>query len=69
MGARTFLQSAKRLFQVAEKPNWEEVSLLIKITAIGVLLIGGMGFIIRILFWLVGLYQVPTAQSATTSTG
>jgi len=69
LGVRSFLQSTKRLFQVAQKPDWQEVSLLIKITAIGVLLIGFTGFIIRILFWLVGLYQIPTAQQPTTATG
>jgi protein translocase SEC61 complex gamma subunit len=69
MGVRSFLQSTKRLFQVAQKPDWQEVSLLIKITAIGVLLIGFTGFIIRILFWLVGLYQIPTSVQPTTPTG
>jgi protein translocase SEC61 complex gamma subunit len=69
LGVRSFLQSTKRLFQVAQKPDWQEVSLLIKITAIGVLLIGFTGFIIRILFWLVGLYQIPTSVQPTTPTG
>ena len=67
LGVRNFLQSTKRLFQVAQKPDWQEVSLLIKITAIGVLLIGFTGFIIRILFWLVGLYQIPTNVQPTTT--
>ncbi len=69
MGARSFVQSARRLFQVAQKPDWEEVSLLLKVTAIGVLLIGTMGFVIRVLFWLVGLYQLPSSQGGATTTG
>lgn len=68
MGVGSFIQSTKRLFQVAQKPNWDEVSLLIKVTAIGVLLIGTMGFVIRVLFWLVGLYQLPAAQGGATPT-
>ncbi len=51
------MQSARRLFHVAQKPNWDETVLLIKISLIGVGIVGGIGFVIRVLFWLVGLYQ------------
>src|SRR6266566_4470819 len=64
MGARTFLQSARRLFHVAQKPDWEETALLIKISLIGVGIVGGIGFVIRILFWLVGLYNLPQNQTS-----
>jgi protein translocase SEC61 complex gamma subunit len=67
MGARSFLQSARRLFHVAQKPNWEETYLLIKISLIGVLVVGGIGFVIRILFWLVGLYTLPSSQTGSTT--
>ena len=67
MGARTFMQSARRLFHVAQKPNWEETALLIKISLIGVGVVGGIGFVIRILFWLVGLYQLPAGQGASAT--
>ncbi len=63
MGARTFLQSSRRLFHVAQKPSREETMLLIKITLLGVGIVGGIGFVVRILFWLVGLWQLPPAQS------
>ncbi|HEX9197908.1 protein translocase SEC61 complex subunit gamma [Candidatus Bathyarchaeota archaeon] len=66
MGARTFLQSTRRLFHVAQKPNWEETALLIKISLLGVVIVGGIGFVIRILFWLVGLYTLPASQGGTT---
>lgn len=62
MGARTFMQSTRRLFHVAQKPPREEVFLLIKISTLGIAIIGGIGFIVRILFWVVGLYQLPPAQ-------
>ena len=61
MGARSFLQSARRLFHVAQKPSREETMLLIKISLLGVAIVGGIGFVIRVLFWLVGLYTVPTS--------
>jgi protein translocase SEC61 complex gamma subunit len=63
MGARNFIQSARRLFHVAQKPDWEETYLLIKISVLGVVIVGGIGFVIRILFWLVGLYNLPASQS------
>jgi protein translocase SEC61 complex gamma subunit len=69
MGARTFIQSARRLFHVAQKPDREEVILLIKISFIGVGIIGGIGFVIRILFWIVGLYQLPGGQAPNPTTG
>ncbi len=62
MGVRSFMQSTRRLFHVAQKPDREEVMLLIKISLLGVGIIGGIGFVIRILFWVVGLYQIPTSQ-------
>ncbi len=63
MGARTFFQSTRRLFHVAQKPARDEVFLLIKISTLGIGIIGGIGFIIRILFWVVGLYQLPASQT------
>ncbi len=63
MGVRTFMQSTRRLFHVAQKPGREEVMLLIKISALGIGIIGGIGFVVRILFWVVGLYQLPPGQS------
>ncbi len=62
MGVRSFMQSTRRLLHVAQKPDREEVMLLIKISLLGVGIIGGIGFVIRILFWVVGLYQLPTTQ-------
>ena len=60
------MQSTRRLFHVAQKPAREEVMLLIKISLLGVGIIGGIGFVVRILFWVVGLYQLPPGQTGTT---
>jgi hypothetical protein len=43
--------------------------LLMKISVIGVAIVGGLGFVIRILFWLVGLYTLPSSQTGTGTTG
>ena len=61
------MQSARRLFHVAQKPSWEETVLLIKISLLGVGIVGGIGFVLRILFWLVGLYQLPAGQGGTST--
>jgi len=67
LGARSFLQGTRRLFHVAQKPDWEETALLIKISLLGVAVVGGVGFVIRVLFWLVGLYTLPPAQGGATT--
>ncbi len=66
MGVRNFMESTRRLFHVAKKPDREEVVLLVKISLLGVGIVGGIGFVIRILFWVVGLYQIPAAQQPQT---
>lgn len=50
-----FVQSVKRLMHVLRRPSRKEAWLLIKISAIGVAALGIVGFIIRALFWIVGL--------------
>ncbi|UCC28385.1 MAG: protein translocase SEC61 complex subunit gamma [Candidatus Bathyarchaeota archaeon] len=49
MGLRTFLQSAGRLLRQAKKPAWNELWLSIKICILGILVIGAIGFIIKLL--------------------
>jgi len=65
MGMRTFLTSARRLLHVAQKPDWDELKLLVKISLLGIGIVGGIGFVIRVLFWVVGLYRLPTSQAPT----
>lgn len=66
MGLGNFLQGARRLFHVAQKPDWSETKLNIKIILLGVGIVGGIGFVLRILFWVVGLYQLPASQAPST---
>ncbi|HDJ26658.1 MAG TPA: protein translocase SEC61 complex subunit gamma [Candidatus Bathyarchaeota archaeon] len=55
LGLRDFLASCARLLRRARKPSREEVWLLIKICALGVIIVGVIGFVIRlIMFPLLG---------------
>ncbi|MBT8171293.1 protein translocase SEC61 complex subunit gamma [Candidatus Bathyarchaeota archaeon] len=50
MGIRSFFQSASRLLKLATKPGRTELWLSLKICFIGVIAIGGIGFLIKIIF-------------------
>ena len=52
MGLREFLSSCARLLKRAKKPGKEEVWLLVRICALGISVVGAVGFIIRILGFL-----------------
>jgi len=58
MAASSFMQSVKRLMRVLRRPSRKEAWLLIKISTIGVAALGIVGFIIRALFWIVGLSPI-----------
>ena len=50
MGLRSFFQSASRLLKLATKPGRTELWLSIKICFLGIIAIGGIGFLIKIIF-------------------
>tara|TARA_Y100000310_G_scaffold333369_1_gene410777 strand:+ start:1311 stop:1502 length:192 start_codon:yes stop_codon:yes gene_type:complete len=52
---RTFLKECRRVLQVTKKPNMEEFKAIVKITGLGMLLIGAIGFIITIGGKLLGI--------------
>jgi protein transport protein SEC61 subunit gamma-like protein len=52
---REFLESSKRLLHVTTRPSRKELVLLVRLSFLGVAVVGGMGFVIRLLFWIVGL--------------
>jgi len=66
MNLREFIDSTKRLIHVTTKPSRDELSLMMKISFLGVVIAGSLGFIIRILFLFLNL--LPQA-SATAGTG
>ena len=51
---KTFLIECKRVWQVTKKPGKEELKTIVKVTGIGTLIIGVIGFIINML-WQLGL--------------
>jgi len=51
---RSFLLEAKRVFRVTKKPSKEEFKAIVKVSAIGMAVIGILGFIIQITWRLIG---------------
>ena len=49
LGLRSFFQSASRLLKLATKPGRTELWLSIKICFLGTVVIGGIGFIIQLI--------------------
>jgi len=47
---RSFVLESKRVFTVTKKPTKEEFKIIVKVSGIGILIIGLMGFIIQILW-------------------
>jgi len=44
-----------RLIKIVTKPTQKETFLLIKVSLLGAAIVGGVGFIIKVLFWIIGL--------------
>ncbi|MBT6995273.1 protein translocase SEC61 complex subunit gamma [Candidatus Woesearchaeota archaeon] len=51
---RSFATQSKRVFKVTKKPTKEELKVTVKVTGIGILLIGAIGFLIHIAWKLLG---------------
>ncbi len=49
-----FIESTKRLIHASSKPSREEVWLLLRISLLGIGVVGGIGFMVRILFLFLG---------------
>jgi protein translocase SEC61 complex gamma subunit len=54
MGIKSWLTQAARTLKLAVKPGREELWLSIKISALGIGVVGLIGFIIKILSWAIG---------------
>ncbi len=50
-----FIKDAKRVLKVSRKPDWPEYKDLAKVSGIGVIIIGVIGFAIVLLGSLIGL--------------
>lgn len=55
MSVGSFLKSCKRVLRVATKPSKEEFFKTSKVTGLGIFLIGGIGFIVFLIFQFGGM--------------
>lgn len=67
MNVSEFVDSAKRLFHVTTKPSRDEISLMVKISFLGVAIVGSLGFVIRVLFLFFNL--LPQTQGTAGTAG
>lgn len=51
---KAFLEQSKRILVLSKKPDSKEFRSIAKITGIGIILIGVIGFIIRLAFFFIG---------------
>lgn len=51
---KSFLTQCRRVLTVATKPDKEEFKTSIKITGLGILIIGLIGFAISMIFYIIG---------------
>lgn len=50
---RSFVIECKRVFKVTKKPTKEEFRVIVKVSGIGILIIGLIGFIIQIIWQII----------------
>jgi len=67
MNIQGFIDSARRLFHVTTKPARDEISLMLKISFLGIVIVGSLGFIIRVLFLFLNLLPQPTTTTGATT--
>ncbi|MBI4052816.1 MAG: protein translocase SEC61 complex subunit gamma [Candidatus Diapherotrites archaeon] len=52
---KKFVSDARRVFMISKKPDAQEFSVMAKVTALGIIVIGIIGFIVLLIFTLSGL--------------
>ena len=50
---KSFIVECKRVFQVTKKPGKQEFIAIVKVTGLGILLIGAIGFLLQLLKQLI----------------
>ncbi len=53
--AKAFLKNCRRVFKITRKPSREEYEQAIKLTALGMTVIGGIGFLVQMLAMMLGI--------------
>ena len=49
MGIMDFIRSVSMLLKIASKPTWEEYSISLRITLLGIAIIGAIAFVVKFL--------------------
>ncbi|MBT3323551.1 protein translocase SEC61 complex subunit gamma [archaeon] len=52
---KSYTKECRRVLKVTKKPNKEEFMAITKVTGLGMLVIGLIGFIITLIGWVVGI--------------
>lgn len=55
MNLTEFIESSRRLLQATTRPSREELWMLFRISMLGVVALGVIGFMVRVIFWIVNL--------------
>lgn len=50
-----FIESSRRLLQLTTRPSRDELWMLFRISMLGVLALGVVGFMVRVVFWIINL--------------
>jgi len=50
-----FLESSRRLLQATTRPSRDEIWMLFKISMLGLVVLGMIGFMVRVIFWIINL--------------
>jgi len=50
-----FLESSRRLLQATTRPGRDEIWMLFKISMLGLVVLGMIGFMVRVIFWIINL--------------
>ena len=53
---KDFLKNCRRVLKITKKPSKEEFLTTVKITGLGIIIIGFIGFIIFLIFNLIGVF-------------
>ncbi len=49
--AKDFIDSSKRIFTISKKPSGSEFRTMLKVTGIGIIIIGVIGYIVSLVFF------------------
>ncbi len=55
MEFKEFIKECKRVLKVTRKPNKEEFKTIVKVSGLGMVLIGSIGFLLHVIKYYLGL--------------